>query len=250
MDTSSETQPSGSGKDVKPSPEPAKKKQKSSPGTTATIQMKSSPPAPHMLMYPRPLMASTVSPPTRPIMPWMALPPPLPPPRPKYKYTLRVPPHIWPSTKYPPGIVIGEAIPPSPISPPAVSGTFHSSGILAIGQPEDVGEQMTFTLNKLDQLLAQLNATKCDILSMNVQVVDVHINGEQVQEAHSSYMKKGTKNQPRSVCAWSMVGVSGLYPRGCMVQLQVEVVVRRGRMDNLILDRSSFPPPPPGLAKR
>ena len=161
---------------------------------------------------------------------------PLPPlPRVVYKYTLRVPASIWPSTNYPPGIVVGEPTPPSPVAP-YISGVFYSSGILAIGggdnviEPGNAKKQIDYVFTKLDLLLTQLGAAHADIQSMTAQVVDIHENGKLVLDKHSAYMAGKGSAPTRGVCAWKMVGVSGLYPEGCVVQLEVEAIVRRGLM--------------------
>jgi hypothetical protein len=46
----------------------------------------------------------------------------------------------------------------------------------------------------------------------------------------------GKGKNKRSVCAWNMVGVSGLMPEGCLVQLEVKAIVRRALRTNLIFD--------------
>eukprot|EP00578_Thalassiosira_sp_NH16_P015944 CAMPEP_0181115548 /NCGR_PEP_ID=MMETSP1071-20121207/21488_1 /TAXON_ID=35127 /ORGANISM="Thalassiosira sp., Strain NH16" /LENGTH=371 /DNA_ID=CAMNT_0023199757 /DNA_START=25 /DNA_END=1140 /DNA_ORIENTATION=+ len=204
-------------------------------------QMTPAPGLPPGLSYPRPMPMTGVSRPGArhpgPIPQWHPL------PRPQYKYTLRVPPSIWPSTNYPPGIVVGEPIPPSPLAPPSISGTFYSSAILATGPNDkvisegDVNEQTQFIFATLNAILSQLNATRSDILAMSAHVVDIHKNGEHVLAAHQGYMENEKRECPRSVCAWSMIGVSGLMPAKCVVQLEVKVMVRRGMMTNLITDR-------------
>ena len=147
----------------------------------------------------------------------------LPPPRPLNKYVLRVPDSICATKSYPPRIVIGEPNPPKAEAPPTISGTFQSSSILSIGKgdkvlhPNDAKKQTKHIFSRLDSLLSQLNATHSDVLSMTAHVVDIHKNGNTVLDAHGTYMAGKGKNT-RSVCAWNMVGVSGLMPEGCVVQ--------------------------------
>ncbi|KAL7428272.1 hypothetical protein ACHAXH_000787 [Discostella pseudostelligera] len=209
-------------------------------------------------------------------------PPFMPLPRPQYKYILPAPPVTskpiptnFASTRrsstnisnnetntnnIPLGIVIGEPIPPNPFTPPSVSGTFHSSAILALGpdgkviQSGKATAQMEYIYNKLIVTLSQLNATPSDILTMTVSVVDIEKNGKDVLAAHGKYMRNmdGAYCTP---CAYSMNGVSGLMHRGCVVQMQVTVMVRRGLMANLMLDsgrssigRRPLPTPAPTAA--
>lgn len=183
--------------------------------------------------------------------PFASMPPRRPPPM-LHKYTLRVPASIWPSTNYPPGIVIGELVPPpSPMAPPCISGTFHGSAILALGpgdevfHPNNAKRQLQYIFAKLDLLLAQLGASHSDVLTMTAHVVDVHENGREVMDAHGRYMA-GRGRGTRSICSWTMIGVSGLMTEGCVVQLEVKAIVRRGIVSNLILDRPA--PPPAGAA--
>ena len=159
---------------------------------------------------------------TIPIAPTPIRMPLLPPPRPLNKYVLRVPDSIWPTKSYPPGIIIGEPNPPKAETPPTISGTFQSSSILSIGKgdkvlhPKDAKKQTKHIFSRLNSLLSQLNATHSDVLSMTAHVVDIHKNGNTVLDAHGTYMAGKGKNT-RSVCAWNMVGVSGLMPEGCVV---------------------------------
>ncbi len=89
---------------------------------------------------------------------------------------------------------------------------------------------------------------------MTVSVVDIEKNGKDVLAAHGKYMRNmdGAYCTP---CAYSMNGVSGLMHRGCVVQMQVTVMVRRGLMANLMLDsgrssigRRPLPTPAPTAA--
>lgn len=213
--------------------------------------------------------AATTAAPTpamNPPPPPVRRPPFMPLPRPQYKYILPAPPITkkpvppqFASTRrsstnisnnetntnnIPLGIVIGEPIPPNPFTPPSVSGTFHSSAILALGpdgkviQPGKATAQMEYIYNKLIVTLSQLNATPSDILAMTVSVVDIEKNGKDVLAAHGKYMRNmdGAFCTP---CAYTMNGVSGLMHRGCVVQMQVTVMVRRGLMANLMLDSGS-----------
>ncbi|KAL9189710.1 hypothetical protein ACHAXT_009385 [Thalassiosira profunda] len=169
-------------------------------------------------------------------------------PRFRYKYTPRVPSSIWPSDDYPPGVVIGEPNPPSRmlgsthLAPPSVAGTFYSSAILAIGPDDEVlhkndaKKQAELIFDRLHSLMEHLRATHLDVISMTAHVVNIQKNGRAVLDAHGKYMG-GKGNLARSICAWTMVGVSGLMHDGAVVQIEVEAMIRRGPMNILILDR-------------
>ncbi|KAL7529157.1 hypothetical protein ACHAXR_006259 [Thalassiosira sp. AJA248-18] len=178
-----------------------------------------------------PTAASTLTP--RGPMPF------LPPPRADYKYTLRVPASIWPSTKYPPGTVIGGPSPPSSLF---ISGIFYSSAFLSLGPDDkvyyfnDSKKQAQYIFSRLDLVLSQLKASRSDVLSITAHVVNIHKNGEDVMDAYCEYMA-GNGTATRSFCAWTMIGVSGLMPKGCVVQLEVKAIVRRGVASNLMLER-------------
>lgn len=215
-----------------PAPSPPKK--------ASPAQRAPAPSVPRMFL-PRPMpMGMPMAVGSPPGVPYMPVPP-----RPLYKYTLRIPASIWPSTKYPPGIVIGEPCPPSPIAPPSVTGTFYGSAILAIGpgdkllHPNDAKEQIKYIYRKLELVMTQLNASCSDVVSITAHVVDIHVNGKIVMNAHSEFT---TGNGKRCIiCAWTMIGVSGLMPKGCLVQLEVRAIARRAMLANLILDVPAVP---------
>ena len=170
-------------------------------------------------------------------------PPFMPLPRPQYKYVLRANFATGSSTgcgnTIPPGIVIGEPIPPNPFTPPSVSGTFYSSALLAFDgkviQPGKAVPQIEYLYNTLIILLSQVNTTLSDILSLTVSVVNIELNGKDVLAAHEKFMR-AMDGAPCTPCAFTMMGVSGFMHKGCVVQMQVTAMVRRALMSNLILD--------------
>ena len=173
-------------------------------------------------------------------------PPMMPLPRPQYKYTLRATfatgsSSIGDSSSIPPGIVIGEPIPPNPFTPPSITGMFYSSALLAFDgkviQPGKAMPQAEYLYNTLIIMLSQVNATLADIVTMTVSVANIESNGKDVLAIHEKYMRaKG--GAPCAPCAYSMVGVSGFLHKGCVVQVQVTAMVRRGLMANILLDSS------------
>lgn len=172
-------------------------------------------------------------------------PPMMPLPRPQYKYTLRSTFATGSSSiggsSIPPGIVIGEPIPPNPFTPPSITGTFYSSALLAFDgkviQPGKAMPQTEYLYNTLIIMLSQVNATLADIVTMTVSVVNIESNGKDVLAIHEKYMRE-KNGAPCALCAYSMVGVSGFLHKGCVVQVQVTAMVRRGLMANILLDSS------------
>ena len=162
-----------------------------------------------------------------------------------FKYSLNTPPQVWNTQQsgYPAGILIGEPSPPTVNSPPKISGMFYSSGILPVDSDNDivvgagdVTKQIKHVFGRLDQLLNILECGITDILTMNIQVVDIHKNGKAVSTAENEYLMMGGKFKKAAV-AMRLVGVSGLYLNEALVQLEAKIVVRRASMATLILER-------------
>jgi enamine deaminase RidA (YjgF/YER057c/UK114 family) len=162
-----------------------------------------------------------------------------------FKYSLNTPPQVWNTQQsgYPAGILIGEPSPPTVNSPPKISGMFYSSGILPVDSDNDivvgagdVTKQIKHVFGRLDQLLNILECGITDILTMNIQVVDIHKNGKAVSTAENEYLMMGGKFKKAAV-AMRLVGVSGLYLNEALVQLEAKIVVRKASMATLILER-------------
>jgi enamine deaminase RidA (YjgF/YER057c/UK114 family) len=165
----------------------------------------------------------------RPVPPPIQLPiaPPIPPHAPEiqlYKYNFKTPSDIWNANKmgYPIGILVG-----GPSSPHGVSGTFYSSGLVAMTSDgiirSTARDQVQFLFANLKTILKIMSASITDILNMTIYVKDIQLNGKEVKEEEEAFLGNSlgvTNNLVKTV------GVTSLM-EGAMVLVKVSVMVRR-----------------------